>query len=138
MQIDPISSPISSSKTFQILDAAPVRPRRKWSKAAKDRIIEEACAPDANISAIARAHGMLPTQLFRWRRMALSHNDCDAIHNDKSQSFTFVDVTSETSPSSYAQAPFLCEVVIGSLILRFEPSLPKARIIELIRVMREA
>ena len=78
------------------------------------------------------------TQLFRWRRMALSHNDCDAIQNDKSQSFTCVDVTSETSPSSYAQAPFLCEIVIGSLILRFEPSLPKARIIELIRVVREA
>ncbi len=131
MQIDPISSPMASSKTFQILDAAPVRPRRKWSKAAKDRIIEEACAPDANISAIARAHGMLPTQLFRWRRMALSHND-------KSQSLTFVDVTSETSPSSFAQSPFLCEVVIGSLILRFEPSLPKARIIELIRMVREA
>ena len=48
-----------------------MRPRRKWSKAAKDRIIEEACAPDANVSAIARAHGMFPTQLFRWRKLAL-------------------------------------------------------------------
>ena len=74
MQIDPISSPMASSKTFQILDASPMRQRRKWSKAAKDRIIEEACAPDANVSAIARAHGMLPAQLFRWRKLALKES----------------------------------------------------------------
>ena len=138
MQIDPISSPMASSKTFQILDASPMRPRRKWSKAAKDRIIEEACAPDANISAIARAHGMFPTQLFRWRKLALALNESQVVHKEKDQSFTFVEVVPESSPSSCVQAPFLCEIVIGVHVLRIEPNLPKARIIELIRAVREA
>jgi transposase len=138
LQIDPISSPVASSKTFQILDASAMRPRRKWLKAAKDRIIEEACAPDAYVSAIARAHGMFPTQLFRRRKLALSHNNRDIIHKEKAQSFTLVEVASESSPSSCAQAPFLCEVVIGALVLRVEPNLPKARVIELIRAVREA
>ena len=138
MQIDPISSPMASSKTFQILDASPMRPRRKWSKAAKDRIIEEACAPDANISAIARAHGMFPTQLFRWRKLALALNESQVAHKEKDQSFTFVEVVPESSPSSCVQAPFLCEIVIGVHVLRIEPNLPKARVIELIRAVREA
>ena len=129
---------MASSKTFQILDASPMRPRRKWSKAAKDRIIEEACAPDANISAIARAHGMFPTQLFRWRKLALALNESQVGHKEKDQSFTFVEVVPESSPSSCVQAPFLCEIVIGVHVLRIEPNLPKARIIELIRAVREA
>ena len=115
---------MASSKTFQILDASPMRPRRKWSKAAKDRIIEEACAPDANISAIARAHGMFPTQLFRWRKLALALNESQVVHKEKDQSFTFVEVVPESSPSSCVQAHFLCEIVIGVHVLRIEPNLP--------------
>jgi transposase len=33
-------------------------------------IVAEAARPDANISAVARRHGIKPSLLFRWRRMA--------------------------------------------------------------------
>jgi hypothetical protein len=34
------------------------------------RILEEAMAPGANVSAVAQAHDMSPQQLFAWRRKA--------------------------------------------------------------------
>jgi transposase len=44
--------------------------RRRWSDAEKDAIVAEAGKPGVNISALARRHGMKPSLLFRWRRMA--------------------------------------------------------------------
>jgi transposase len=44
--------------------------RRRWSDAEKQAIIVEAARPGANISAVARRHGLKPSLLFRWRRMA--------------------------------------------------------------------
>ncbi len=44
--------------------------RRRWSDAEKQAIIAEAARPDANISAVARRHGLKLSLLFRWRRMA--------------------------------------------------------------------
>lgn len=46
--------------------------RRRWSEAEKQVIVAEAARPDANISAVARRHGIKPSLLFRWRRMARS------------------------------------------------------------------
>jgi transposase len=44
--------------------------RRQWSDAEKQAIIAEAARPGANISAVARRHGIRPNLLFRWRRLA--------------------------------------------------------------------
>lgn len=44
--------------------------RRRWSEAEKQAIVAEAEQPDANISAVARRHGIKPSLLFRWRRLA--------------------------------------------------------------------
>jgi transposase len=44
--------------------------RRCWSEAEKRAIIAEAARPGANISAVARRHGLKPSLLFRWRRLA--------------------------------------------------------------------
>ena len=43
--------------------------RRKWSDAEKRAIVAEAARPGANISAVARRHGIKPNLLFRWRRL---------------------------------------------------------------------
>lgn len=43
-----------------------------WSREEKDRIVGETFAPGANVSAIARSHGLDPSQLFAWRRKALA------------------------------------------------------------------
>ena len=44
--------------------------RRQWSDAEKRAILAEAARPGANISAVARRHGIRPNLLFRWRRLA--------------------------------------------------------------------
>ncbi len=44
--------------------------RRRWSESEKQAIVEEASGPDVNVSAVARRHGIKPSLLFRWRRMA--------------------------------------------------------------------
>jgi len=44
--------------------------RRRWSVDDKARIVEETLAPGAVVSEVARRHGLLPQQLFGWRRDA--------------------------------------------------------------------
>jgi transposase len=44
--------------------------RRQWSSDDKARIVVESLKPGANVSEIARRHGMSPQQLFAWRREA--------------------------------------------------------------------
>ena len=42
--------------------------RRIWSEAEKARIVAESSVQGASVSAVARAHGLTPAQVFRWRR----------------------------------------------------------------------
>jgi transposase len=44
--------------------------RRCWSDEEKGAIVAEAERPGVNISALARRHGIKPSLLFRWRRLA--------------------------------------------------------------------
>jgi transposase len=44
--------------------------RRRFSLEQKLAVVAEACAPGAVISAVARRHGLLPAQVFKWRRLA--------------------------------------------------------------------
>ncbi|WIJ24004.1 transposase [Devosia sp. RR2S18] len=68
-----------SDRSFQLLEVVPNRienspvvGRRNWPDETKARIVEEALAPDVNVSAIARRYGMSPSQLFGWRRKAIA------------------------------------------------------------------
>ena len=44
--------------------------RRWWSDDDKARIVVESLRPGANVSEVARRHGLSPQQLFGWRREA--------------------------------------------------------------------
>jgi transposase len=51
------------------VEATPsLRPRRRWSKADKERIVASAMEPGAVVSAVAREAGIQASQLFRWRQ----------------------------------------------------------------------
>ncbi|WP_261327276.1 transposase [Rhizobium leguminosarum] len=50
------------------LDGSPRQLRRFWSDEFKATAVEQACQPGVNVSAIARQIGILPFQLYRWRR----------------------------------------------------------------------
>jgi transposase len=44
--------------------------RGRWSDDDKARIVVESLRPGANVSEVARRHGLIPQQLFGWRREA--------------------------------------------------------------------
>ncbi|QPB24747.1 transposase [Rhizobium sp. 007] len=70
-----MSDSVNQHRTFEVLTAEPVQSRRKprhWSDEDKARLVAEALSPGANISAIARSQGLDPSQLYAWRRKALS------------------------------------------------------------------
>jgi len=57
--------------------------RRRWSDDDKARIVVESLRPGANVSEVARRHGLSPQQLFGWRRegrarIAEQADDADA------------------------------------------------------------
>src|SRR6516162_8154984 len=73
------SEHMSDTKNFEVITAAAERLRvspgwsyRTWSREEKDRIVGETFALGANVSVIARSHGLDPSQLFAWRRKALA------------------------------------------------------------------
>ena len=45
-----------------------LRTRREWSPLEKRRIVIEASISGANVSAVARRHGIAPPLLYRWRK----------------------------------------------------------------------
>lgn len=74
-----MSAHMPSDRSLQLLEVVPSRMenspavgRRRWPDETKSRIVEEALAPDVNVSAIARRYGMSPSQLFGWRRKAIA------------------------------------------------------------------
>ena len=72
--------------------------RRRWSDAEKQSIIAEAAQPNANISAVARRHGIKPSLLFRWRRTAREAQT-------HTSGAVFVPITLALPPASAAPAP---------------------------------
>ena len=59
------------AKTIQRMEVltGPER-RRQWSTEDKERIVAESYSGHDSVSRIARRHGLLPQQLFAWRREA--------------------------------------------------------------------
>ena len=47
-----------------------VERRRRFNVEQKLAVLSEATAPGANLSAVARRHGLLPAQVYKWRRLA--------------------------------------------------------------------
>jgi transposase len=59
------------SRRYSVVSEA----RRRWSEAEKQAVVAEAERPGVNISAVARRHGIKPSLLFRWRRLARDAQD---------------------------------------------------------------
>jgi transposase len=63
--IKPISEP---ARRLEIFTGA--GRRRRWSAEQKAAIVAESLDGAESVSAVARRHGLTPTQLFVWRRQA--------------------------------------------------------------------
>lgn len=74
--------------------------RRRWSSDDKIRIVVESFTPGANVSDVARRHGMSPQQLFAWRREA------------RAMFAETAEVT--TTPAAPEQTPAFAHVVLAA------------------------
>jgi transposase len=116
------------------LEVSPPLSRRRWPAEAKARILEQALAPGANISAVARAHDVTPQQLFAWRRRAMRSGAITiAADAGARQSFAAVEVASDDG----ARAGGL-DIVIGDATIRIWRDVAPTLLVEVIRAVRSA
>ena len=127
----------SSTSSFEVieaqvsrLDASPATPRRRWSAAAKERIVAAASEPGVNVSAVARAHGLTPQQVFTWRRQAASKSGPKTA-GTTGPTFAMVELDG-------AEAGGVLEIAVGGVTLRIGPAVPAARVTEILRAVRSA
>lgn len=122
-----MSAHMPGDRSFQLLevvaerlDASPAVGRRRWSAEAKARLVAEALAPGANVSAIARQNGMAVSQLFGWRRRALAAGSAEGAGD---------------GPASTG-API--EIVIGEVVIRVSADIGEERLRRVLRAVRSA
>ena len=137
------SAPRSRPESFAVIEAAAdrldeSRPllRRRWSAEAKARILEEALAPGVNVSAVARAHGLSPQQLFAWRRKAIRSGAITLVPAGgtvPAQSFASVEVSRADGARGGG-----VEIVIGDATIRVGSEVAPALLIAAIRAVRSA
>ena len=58
-----------------------VQRRRSWSRAEKERMVAAALEPGAVVSVVARAAGIHPSQLYRWRQQLCERAQVPAAFN---------------------------------------------------------
>ncbi len=108
------------------LDESPRQLRRFWSDEFKATAVEQACQPGVNMSAVARQIGILPSQLYRWRRELLGSDE-------PGQAAPAVE------PQSAAPGrDSLVEIVIGGIVVRAGRHVEEAHLQRVIRAVRPA
>jgi transposase len=105
--------------------------RRRWSADEKARILQEAMAPGAVVSDVARRNGMSPQHLFTWRRQAKHEADNHPL------AFTPVVV----SPDTLQPTPNVCreaviEIVVEGAVIRVPPGVDGAMLATVLQALK--
>ena len=108
------------------LEASPDTPRRRWSGAAKERIILEALVSGANISEIARRHDLRPQQVFTWIRQARRTSEAQAAATE----------LVAPAPTAAEDAKNGIEIVFGDAVIFIGDDVPTPRLVEIVRAIR--
>jgi transposase len=130
-----MSAPMSSDRSFHLieavvdrLDGAPISRRRRWSDEFKARAVAAALDPGVNISAIAREMGIAPSQLFGWRRQAMSAGTVASSASPAAD--TDADAVGKSAP--------IVEIAIGPAVIRVSAAIGEADLRRVIRAVRSA
>jgi transposase len=128
-----MSATVPETKSFHVIEAvsllegAPVSGRRRWSARFKADLVAKTLEPGVNVSAIARNAGVLPAQLFVWKRQALRQGVAGRRDEVGPR---FVEV--ETRGTD------MVEVVIGSTVVRAPANIDEEHLRRVIRAVRSA
>ncbi len=100
--------------------------RRRWPADEKARILEEAAAPGAIVSEVARRNGIAPQHLFAWRREAKQRA------SESGLAFTPVVLTADAPSSSPSASLAPCiEIALAGALIRVPPG-ADARVLSVI------
>jgi transposase len=117
--VDPMLEPPRPVRRLDVITG--VGGRRRWSADEKARILEEAMAPGAVVSDVARRNGMSPQHLFTWRRQAKREA------GDPPLAFTPVVVAPEPpQPTPAAGREAVIEIVVEGVVIRVPPGVDGA------------
>jgi transposase len=128
-----MSDSVNHARAFEVLTATPVRTRRKprdWSDDAKARLIAEALLPGANVSAIARAAGLDPSQLYGWRRKALASGAVVPLEKAPDEEVRFARVEPIGGPA--------VEIVVNDVVVRVTGDIEPDHLTKILRAVRRA
>lgn len=106
------------------LEGAPVARRRRWSDEFKAEMVARSLEPGANVSALAREIGILPSQLFGWRS--------DAADKGK------VKLVGRSGTSSRTMTGAAIELVVGGLLIRVGADIGEDHLRRVLRAVRSA
>ena len=86
--------------------------RRRWSPQDKLQIVEETMQPGVTVTEVARRHGLAPSVVFTWRRLAR-----EGRMGDVGPAFMPVEITPVPAQASSVASPSrrigLIEIVLG-------------------------
>jgi transposase len=122
--------------------------RRQWPDEVKARIVAESFVPGVRVGDVARRHGVLPSQLTTWRRMAKDGHLALPWESVGLSEPDFVPliVEEDAAPAEAAAVPSVSgsrmempiEVVVGAVVVRLPADVPVARLSALVRALAEA
>lgn len=117
------------------MDVIPAgRGRRRWSDEAKARIIASSFEPGANIAQIARAHDLVPQQLYAWR------HEHSRGRRSTSEPLGFAAVIVDEPASMVSTAEGAHEIVIrtGGLTIHVSPQVSTEHVVRVLAAVRQA
>ncbi len=103
-----------------------VERRRRFSLEQKLAVLTEAAAPGAVISVVARRHGLLPAQVFKWRRLA-ALGVIDIPGASELPSFVAVEVAEDAAANGTTEpvaAGTGCEAPAAGMLATIPPAMP--------------
>ena len=104
--------------------------RRRWSADEKARILEEAMAPGAVVSEVARRHGLSPQHLFTWRRQAKREAGNHPL------AFTPVVVAPDTPPRPTACREAVIEIAVEGAVIRVPSGVDRATLAVVLQTLK--
>ena len=117
--------------------------RRRWSAADKARVLAEAMAPGAVVSAVARRWQMHPQQVFAWRREAgcadLALPSEVALADASVPAFVPIlteAMTAEPAPASATASAPVIEIELAGAVVRVAAGMDTAQLMAVLRAVR--
>lgn len=135
-----MSDRVSQVRTFEVLTATAVSPRRtprRWSDDEKARLVTEAFSPGSTVAEVARSYELDVSQLYAWRRKALSSGSIAPLAVPLGERGGSVNDPVKFTRFD-AGAGAVVEIMVSDVVVRVGDDIAPDRLAGIIRAVRQA